>query len=454
MSLRWRRQKPASLSNPINNNGPLVFNLDRFYNENIVRSKRGRSWAGVCFVLISGVIVVLTLLAQRYPSQVNKDTANMTWGVLFAPLCDCNLAVISLLKNGEGNNCKEYCWDQIRWTQAPRPTVSPNQPYGSFQSLGNCKKEELLSLKNSTATALIPRSNSTLLPEYQTLIESQFRNKHVLLMGGYILKQLFDVLPSVLSDSSGLIITDQHYQYSASGGGIEPIRQCVTDTKTMTQHCWRDEKIRSNCFCTAVTTLHLSISNTTITYARAFGMEFRNEEGTKQTYGFAYNTIRESLYTKLAESTTAVVLNFDVVATVKTHDTQGFANMLHFIKKWSTQQKLVYALTLPEHFTTNKSAVTYSDEHIQQHKCAATATERHWTDTLAQETLRGVDMIDLFPVSATQGHMHSNHKGDCYSWCLAYDLFYVFWAVLSDAIQSTTGESQHQHVDANHTRHT
>jgi hypothetical protein len=437
MALRWRRQQPAPHSNPINNNGPLVYNLDRFYNEDFVGSRRGRSWAGICFAVVSGTIIFVSLLAQRYPDKV-KDTASNTWGVPVATPCHCNLSVISLLKNGKENPCKEYCWDQIQWTQAPRAVVSPSKPYGSFQLFGNCKKEEQLSLKNSTTPVLIPRSNSSLLPEYETLIESQFRDMHLLFMGGYILKQLFDVLPSVLSDSPGLVLSDQHYIYSANGKGIEPIRQCVTDSKTKSQHCWRNETVRSSCSCTTVTTLQNTISNTTIKYARAFGMEFTDDGGTKQTYGFSYNTIREALYSKLAQSASAVILNFDVVASVKTHDTEGFANMLQFIKKWSTQQKVIYALTLPEHYTTNKSTVTYGDEHIKGHECAATAAERHWTDTSAQETLRGVDMIDLFPVSATQGHMHSNHEGDCNSWCLAYDLFYVFWAVLADAIHSAT----------------
>jgi hypothetical protein len=146
-----------------------------------------------------------------------------------------------------------------------------------------------------------------------------------------------------------------------------------------------------------------------------------------------------------------VIIDVDVVTGETTHDTQGFAKLLKFVQQWSVRQKVVYRLTMPQHYFTHQSTSTYKDDSIKRRACVATTTHRHWTNALAQETLQGVDMIDLFPIAATQWHLHSRQKGDCSSWCLVYDLFYVFWATLADAIHtppavSPSGLNTTQHM--------
>ena len=434
MSLRSRRPARAARSD----SGPIVYSLDSLYNESFVNSRRGRSWARVCLVVVNFTIVFFCLIVHLYPEEV-KSTASTTWSALFAARCSCTLSVVSLLKDGRPHPCKDYCSDQLQWTLAPKPWTTPKNPYGSFAVFGKCKKEEILSLKN-TSISLIPRSSTSHLPDFQSLVELRLRDIEILFIGGSILKQTVDMLPSVVDDST-LTISDEHFSYDESGGGISPIKQCFTDLKTTTQKCWRNEKVRATCTCSMVTTFQWTSTNTTIRFVEGYGIEFDLDKK-KQMYGLSYNIVKEPLYSKLAQTASLVVVDVDVLARSTKHDTEGFSNLLKFIQHWSVQQKVVYRLTMPQHYATHDPALTYIDEPIKRQSCVAAATQRHWTNALAQEMLRGVDMIDLFPMAATLGHLHSHQKGDCSSWCMVYDLFYVFWATLADAIHTPSAISR------------
>jgi hypothetical protein len=359
----------------------------------------------------------------------SMHSASGTWSSLFAAGCNCNPAVLSLLKIGKPHPCVEYCWDQLLWTPSKAAATPPNKLYGNFEKHGNCKEQGELTLKDDS-TSLIPREQSSRLPEYQALLQNQFRDKEILIIGASVMKQAFEVLPIVL-DASARKISFEHYAYTAKGG-LESIKRCDIDFKTR-QNCRRHKQLRYPCTCTRVTTLQLK-DNTRIRFASAHGIEFEYADK-KQTYGQKYNVIRQPLYSKLAESASAVVLNFGVLPHVLNHDTKTFTNLLQFINQWSTEQKVIYHLTMPQHFATQSPHLTYQDEKLKRGAaCVANATQRHWTDRLAQETLKRVDMIDLLPMAATQGHLHSNLSGDCSQWCMAYDLFYVFWAALGEAV--------------------
>ncbi|KAI2511480.1 hypothetical protein MHU86_2916 [Fragilaria crotonensis] len=146
-----------------------------------------------------------------------------------------------------------------------------------------------------------------------------------------------------------MTISDERYSYNETDRGIYSIKQCVTDLKTTVQKCWLNEKVRASCTCSTVTTIQWAASNTTIRFLGGYGIEF-DLDNEKQTYGSSYNLVKEPLYSKLANSASAVVIDFDVVAGETTHDTHGFANLLKFIQQWSLQQMVVYRLTMPQHF--------------------------------------------------------------------------------------------------------
>jgi hypothetical protein len=251
-----------------------------------------------CLVVVNFTIVFVCLMVHLYPEQV-KSTASMTWDALFAARCTCTLSVFSLLKDGKPHSCKDYCSDQLQWTLAPKPWKFPTNPFGSFAMFGKCKKEEVLSLKNDSIS-LIPRISTSHLPDYQSLVQTQIRDVKILFIGGSILMQAFDVLPSVIDDST-LTISNQHYSYNESGRGIDSVKQCVTDWKTTVQKCWRNEKVRACCTCSMVTTFQWAASNTTIRFLGGYGIEF-DLDGVKQTYGSSYNLVQEPLYSKLAQS--------------------------------------------------------------------------------------------------------------------------------------------------------
>ena len=442
MALRSRRhpQPPISSSSV-----PIIYAL-----EDDNPSCQGQSWAAK-FCLVLQIIAVLGAVhfiinPEEAKSNASKaltsasgaltllTSASGTWSSLFAAGCNCNLAVVSLLKKGKPHLCEEYCWDQLLWTPSEVAATPPNKLYGNFERHGHCKEPGELTLKDDN-TSLIPRDQSSRLPEYRPLIQNQFRDKEILIIGSSVMKQAFEVLPIVL-DASALKVSYEHYAYTVKGG-LELIKHCGFEKGK--QNCRRDKKTQYPCSCSTVSTLQLT-GTSRIRFAWAHGIEFEYANK-KQTYGAKYNVVKQPLYSKLAESASAVVLNFGVLPNVLKHDTKTFTNLLQFINQWSAKQKVIYHLTMPQHFATQSPHLTYQDEKLKRGStaaCVANATQRHWTDRLAQETLKGVDMIDLFPMAATQGHLHSKIEGDCNQWCMAYDLFYVFWAVLGVAVKLPT----------------
>jgi hypothetical protein len=68
-----------------------------------------------------------------------------------------------------------------------------------------------------------------------------------------------------------------------------------------------------------------------------------------------------------------VIIDVDVVTGETTHDTQGFAKLLKFVQQWSVRQKVVYRLTMPQHYFTHQSTSTYKDGgHVWQPQRIAT----------------------------------------------------------------------------------
>jgi len=443
--------------------------------------------------------------ADGLSKSVQASTTSLTNHLLS---CRCNdISVVTLLRDGKPHHCKDYCWDQLEWTSIADRTMASSSSkskelYGSFQQHGQCKKQHELSLKHkkgassanyvlrkkSKTAPLIPRQVSSSssdynhMPDYPSLIRNSLgagpTKQNLLLMGDSVTRQAFEVLPMVLPGSK---VTYQHYAYYTAApdssspytrDDVEIIKKCEMDYPKRSQKCWRNDTMRYACTCTTVSVLEWQ--NVTISLAWGYGIEFENKLGNKQTYGLAFNVVKAPLYNQLAKSATAIVAGVGVLPQHVEHKRIEYADMLHFFKKWifrtnrapsssendtnKKKKKLIYRLTMPQHFHTHNAHSTYQDEKLKRGNCVERATERHWSDVLAQETLlpkkngakehEVIDLIDLFPIASNLGRFHSNNDGDCSQWCLGYDLFYTFWAAIGASI-SPSLQQQQQNVDYN-----
>lgn len=488
--LRSRRRPSGS--------GPLVYTIDDLYEE-VKGVRRGRPISATgciarcCCGFVLLIVIVFGLLVSKNPQLKTVDGRNKSLQAgknRLAMLGGCNrkicqdLSVVTLLRNGEAHACKDYCWDQLEWVPSwtkSAQRLPATDLYGSFQQHGQCEKQQDLALKkqqqqlkDDSSPALIPRQASPAtkyLPDYPSLIRTSLaEGTNLLLLGDSVMKQAFDVLPMVLPRSE-TVISYHHYAYvkphqgNRHKGGLEVIQDCVVDHAKKAQNCvFRNATMsaRYQCTCTSVSTLRWAYHNISISMAWGYGIEFENELGKKQSYGLDFNVIKEPLYHHLAKSATTVVAGFGVLPHHIAHKVSGYKEMLQFFREWifrvnkaagsrgEKTKKLIYRLTMPQHFHTQKAPSTYHDERPKRDTCVERATERHWSDVLTQETLGSttatndeIDVIDLFPIAADLGRYHSVKGGDCNQWCLGFDLFYTFWHAVGASVSLLTLKHKH-----------
>lgn len=404
--------------------------------------KKDSSW-GCCkigillmiFMSLTGSIVAAIIFSPEI-SKFGNDIIH-TFGSS-CQISECNsLSVISIHKNGDAHPCKDYCIEKIAWGPSSDDGLSTDQAYGSFTDHGVCASTH--DLKINEDQSLIPRRISeegNEIPDY-SLILNRLRKKSVVMIGGSVMKQIFDVLPSALDDSSIEIVTDA-FAYT-SPTEHKRVKKCDTNFKDKSQSCLHQDGHRESCKCTVVTEMHSHDFGTTIHFVWAYGIQFSSSNNTS-TFGESFNLVRESLYTELATSADMTVFNFGIIPHEIQHQETQYKAYLSFINSWSDAHKVAFLLTLPQHFhTKSELGVGYLDEsRASGGGCIDKRVARHWTDELARDKLKGqVDMIDLYPIMSDRGNLHSLKSGNCAEWCLAFELFYPFWDATAVLLESS-----------------
>mmetsp|Transcript_26435 Transcript_26435/g.39090 ORF Transcript_26435/g.39090 Transcript_26435/m.39090 type:complete len:440 (+) Transcript_26435:31-1350(+) len=352
----------------------------------------------------------------------------------------CNdLSVVSLHKNGDAHPCKDYCIKKVAWEFSSGDLPSTNQAYGSFNDHGVCATRH--DLRMNEERSLIPKrfaEGGNEIPDYISIL-NRMQNKNLIMVGGSVMKQIFEVLPSVLEDSSIQIVTDAFAYISPTKH--QRVKKCDTDFKKESQSCVYQDDRREACTCTTVTQMHSVDSGTSIHFVWAYGIEFLSLNETI-TFGKSFNVARESLYTELSNSADMIILNFGIIAHETKHQETQYKDYLSFINRWSDVRNVAFLLSLPQHFhTESASGVGYLDEkRALGGGCVNKRVARHWTDELARETLKGkVDLIDVYPLMSDRGNLHSIKNGNCAEWCLAFELFYPFWDATAVLVEDSDG---------------
>ena len=347
---------------------------------------------------------------------------------------DCSLAVVTTLEGGKDHKCKEFCSELIRWAESGRAAVSDEEAFGSYSKSGVCAHQQDLTL--GLSVDLIPRKpDYDLVPDYPALF-SKLENKQIIMIGDSIFKQTFEVLPTVFEGTSYQVNTDAYVYDSPTT--VHRVKKCEIHFSDEKQTCLYDDGSRKDCNCTAVSQFHSFDTGTTVHFVWGYGIEFPHDDGTL-IYGSKFNVVRQALYTKLARGALATIINFGVIP--HRVDTEGFVVFLKFVQGWNKIQRVIFSLTFPQHFHTNaENGVGYLDEERIPGGCVDKVVGRHWSDVMATEKLKGVDLIDMYPVMVDRGQYHSVESGNCAEWCLGYDLFYPFWDSITTLIGSEPGK--------------
>lgn len=426
--------------------GPIVYNIsDKGEDEEWLTCEEDgimKVWAAKqrrrrrrCIALYLGSFILLVTALVLLVVFSPTDTPPKSW-MTHCAVEDCTFGTLAVSKNGRNHVCKVFCEKNLEWTKyadgGHEETVasSQDQLFGGFEKHGMCKNQQELTLGGSEVS-LIPRMSSSHLPDFESLFVSDFNDEVILMIGDSVMKQAWEVLPMVLPLTYEVLT--QHYEYK-NDNTVGRVSHCSIDFEEQSQFCKHATGgDQYPCACSTVSTI--KYGNTTINYAWAYGVEFEVDGGELESYGLGYNVLRPALYNKLARSATSIVMNMGVLPHHMERDTEGFSDFLHFVKECAKEKKVIYRLTMPQHFPTKNPDSTYLDEERLSGVCVPVAEHRHWTDTEARKVLKGkVTMIDQFSILNSQGGYHSNHGGDCNQWCLGYDLFYSFWGALAEAI--------------------
>lgn len=438
--------------------------MDSFVDEIPVYGRQeGRKSRRICILSCILTFVVLLPLSVGIIMLLIPDAAKSVTSIFGSKeKCDestCTLSTVTVLKNGESHPCKQFCSELLDWNNSIGEPLQQGDVYGSYNRHGVCPERQDLTLKGERS--LIPKqmtSGMGSVPDYEYLLE-RMSNIDIVMIGDSVLRQVFEVLPSLLNDTS-FVLQEVAYEYT-SPETVQRIQKCGVNFAEKSQNCLHHDGNRASCNCTTVTQWHSIKSGTTVQFAWGYGIDFplvEKVEGDGQSadsrhdfYGSSFNLVHPALYSQLARSADAVVVSSNVVPHSTVHDTAGYSRFLKYLKELDHYRDVIFLLTLPQHFhvtnattATNKNVtvgdggVGYLDEErLHGSKgCSNLKTKRHWTDKIAQDELRGskVDVIDMFPIMADRGKFHSLVKGDCSQWCLGYEFMYPFWDAMSELL--------------------
>eukprot|EP00547_Thalassionema_nitzschioides_P015443 CAMPEP_0194240520 /NCGR_PEP_ID=MMETSP0158-20130606/6664_1 /TAXON_ID=33649 /ORGANISM="Thalassionema nitzschioides, Strain L26-B" /LENGTH=447 /DNA_ID=CAMNT_0038975231 /DNA_START=36 /DNA_END=1379 /DNA_ORIENTATION=- len=447
--------------------------MDSFVDEiPIYGREEGRKSRRIVALSCCLTFLVLLPLSVGVIMLVIPDTAKSVADVFGKnPKCEesaCTLSIITVLKSGESHPCKQFCSKLLDWKHSISEPLKKNDVYGSYKRHGICREREDLTL--NAETSLIPTtkiSDLGTVPNYEHLLK-RLSNIDIVMIGDSVLRQVFEILPSLLNDTS-FVLEDVAYEY-LSQDTVKRIRKCDVQFSEKSQTCLHHDSKRELCNCTTVTQWHSIKTGTTVQFAWGYGIDFplieKDESDSDgpgvvsrhELYGSSFNLVHPALYSQLARSADAIVTTSNVVPHATTHDADGYFKFLNYLKDLDHYRDVIFLLTLPQHFhvtnvtdstdtnvTIGDGGAGYLDEErLHGHNgCSALNAKRHWTDKIARDEFRGskVDVIDMYPIMADRGEFHSLVKGDCSQWCLGYELMYPFWDAISELLGADVVET-------------